>query len=115
MNYLFWTLVHIAGVFGVHYAGILWFLVPSLLHIITNMFVFVFGVSAALTPGFGIKKLERKSEQEFGYRFLLQIAIILTAVQLFNIGYPFFAGMVVLQGTVLALSVILQKIFDKEE
>jgi hypothetical protein len=79
------------------------------------MFVFVFGVSAALTPGFGIKKLERKSEQEFGYRFLLQIAIILTAVQLFNIGYPFFAGMVVLQGTVLALSVILQKIFDKEE
>ena len=115
MGYLFWTLVHIAGVFGIHYTGILWLLVPSLLHIGFSMFIFVLGVSAALTPNFGIEKLERKSQQEFGYRFLMQIATILTAVQLFNIGYPFFAGMIVLQGTVLALSVILQKIFDKEK
>jgi len=79
------------------------------------MFIFILGVSAALTPSFEVEKLERKSQQEFGYRFLMQIATILTAVQLFNIGYPFFAGMIVLQGTVLALSVILQKIFDKEE
>ena len=115
MIYLFWTIVHIAGVYSVYYTGILWFLVPSLLHISASMFVFVLGVSAALTPNFGIEKLERKSQQEFGYRFLMQIATILTAVQLFNIGYPFFAGMIVLQGAVLALSVILQKIFDKEE
>lgn len=115
MSYLFWTIVHIAGVFGVQYTGILWFLVPSLIHISVSMFIFVLGVAAALTPSFEIEKLKRKIEQEFGYRFLMQIATILTAVQLFNIGYPFFAGMVVLQGTVLALSVILQKIFDKEE
>ena len=115
MGYLFWTIVHIAGVFGVHYTGILWLLVPSLLHIAVSMFIFVLGVSAALTPNFEVEKLERKNEQEFGYRFLMQIATILTAVQLFNIGYPFFAGMAVLQGSVLAMSVILQKIFDKEE
>jgi len=115
MGYLFWTIVHIIGVFGVQYTGILWFLVPSVFHIVISTFIFVLGVSAALTPNFEIEKLEQKKHKEFGYRFLMQFATIITGVQLFNIGYPFFAGIVVLQGTVLVMAVIFQKIFDKEE
>jgi hypothetical protein len=114
MSYLFWALVHVVGVFGFQYTGSIWFLSAGVLHTLVNMFIFVFGVSAALTPNFDVEKLDGDRHQDFGNRFLMQIGMILTAVQLFMIGYEFFAGMAILQGVVLSLSVILQKVFDEE-
>ena len=113
MRYLFWTIVHIVGVFRVQYTGILWFFIPSVVHICLSMFVFIIGVAVALTPNF--KNIDNKIQEEFGYRFLAQIGSIVTAVQLFYIGYYFFAGMAVLQGLTLALTVILQRIFNEKE
>lgn len=114
MSYLFWTVLHIIGVFGFQHTGILWFLAPGALHILVSMFIFVFGVAAALTPNFEVEKLDDKLHQNFGYRFLMQVGVIVTAVQLFMVGYEFFAGMAILQGVVLAMAVTLQKLFDKE-
>lgn len=113
MSYLFWTVVYLIGVFGFQYTGILWFLLPAVIHIAMSMFVFAFGVSAALAPNIEIEEVV--PNKDFGSRFLMQIATIVTAVQLFNIGYAFFAGMAVLQGSTLALSIFYQKLFDKEE
>ena len=115
MGHLFWAIAHVVGVFSFQYTGILWLLLPGVIHICFSMFVFVIGVAAALTPNFEIQKLEQKIHKEFGYRFLAQIGSIVTAAQLFYVGYQFFAGMAVLQGLILALTVILQKIFDKKE
>jgi hypothetical protein len=115
MGHLFWAIVHVIGAFGFQYTGILWFLLPGVVHICVTMFVFVIGAAAAFTPSFSISKLNEKIHKEFGYRFLAQIGSIVTAAQLFYVGYHFFAGMAVLQGLILALTVILQKIFDKKE
>jgi len=114
MAYLFWTLVHIFGVLGFHYTSVLWFLLPNVLHAFLNMFVFVFGVATALTPNLEVEKLDEDKHKYFGYRFLMQMSIVLTGVQLLHIGYPFVAGMLVLMGSVLALSVAVQKLFNKE-
>ena len=113
MTYLFWTLVHIIGLLGYQYTGVLWYLFPGVLHIAMNMFIFVIGTAAALSPNFEVKKLDEDMDKYLGNRFLCQIAAIVTAAQMFTIGYAFFAGMAVLQSAILALSVVLQKIFDK--
>lgn len=115
MAYLFWTFVHIIGVFGFQYTGIEWFLVLSALHVSISMLIFIFGVAAALTPNFIVENLDASEHKDFGPRFLMQFATIVTAAQLFIIGYEFFAGLVVMHGTILCLSVAMQKLFDKEE
>lgn len=113
MGHLFWAIAHVVGVFSFQYTGILWLLLPGVIHICFSMFVFIIGVAVALTPNF--KNIDNKIQEEFGYRFLAQIGSIVTAVQLFYIGYYFFAGMAVLQGLTLALTVILQRIFNEKE
>lgn len=114
MNYLIWALIHIGGVFAFQYYGVLWFLLPGTLHVMFSLAVFVFGVSAALTPIFQVEKLDGEKHKEYGSRFLMQAGSILTSAQLFMIGYEFFAGAAILHSTVLALAVIMQKLFDKE-
>lgn len=115
MSYLFWACVHIVGVFGFQYTESIWFLSLGTLHAAMNMFIFMFGVSAALTPNFEVEKLDGDKHKDFGYRFLMQMGIILTAVQIYMLGYGFFAGMLFLQAVVLAMTVVYQKIFDVKE
>jgi hypothetical protein len=107
-------MIHIVGLLGFQYTNVIWYLAPGAFHIGLNMFIFVFGTAAALSPNFKIEKLDEDVDRHLGYRFLSQIAAIVTATQLFMVGYAFFAGMAVLQSTVLALAVVLQKVFEKE-
>jgi hypothetical protein len=95
-------------VLGFQYTGIIWFLAPAVTHIIILMFGYIFGVAAALDP-----KIEVERENtigNYGPRFLVQLATVVTASQLFMIGYAFFAGMVMLQAITIGMSVIVQKI-----
>lgn len=108
MAYFFWALLHVFCVVGFQYTGVLWFLVPAVLHIAILMFSYIFGVAAALDPNLELKFVEEK--RDYGPRFLVQLATTVTAAQLFMIGYAFFAGMIVLQAVTLGMSIILQKI-----
>lgn len=115
MSSLFWAIVQVAGVLGFQNTEILWFLLPGAVYIGASMFIFAIAVAASFTSAFAVENLSDKIHKEFGYRFLAQIGSIVTAVQLLYIGYNFFAGMAFLQGFVLALTVVLQKIFDEKE
>jgi hypothetical protein len=108
MVYFFWVFLHIAAVVGFQYTGVLWFLGPAVAHILLIMIVYIIGVAAALDPNINVSYDE--NVHDYGPRFLVQVAILLTASQLFLIGYVFFAGMIALQATTLGVSIIFQKV-----
>jgi hypothetical protein len=109
--FLFWALLHAGSVLAFQYTGIYWFLLIPVLHICLNMVLYVIAVAACLDPNFPQNDKEKRAD--YGPRFLVQLGMIITAGQLYLIGYAFFAGMVVLQSITLGTSVILQKISSK--
>ena len=118
MNYLFWALVHCIGVLGFQYTDSEWFLVVSVAHVSLSMLIFTIGAAAALNPNYDYNDDEDEEEivnSEYGFRFLLQISFLVTATAIYNLGYAFFAGMIVLKAIILALTITLQKIDSIKE
>jgi hypothetical protein len=113
MVYFFWVLLHVLSVIGFQYTNVLWFLVPAVLHTIFIMVLYVISIATILDPNFNTKTLT--VNRDFGPRFLFQFAIVITASQLFLIGYSFFAGMIIFQSITIGLSIIIQKILDKKQ
>lgn len=111
MSYAFWTIVHIIGVSAFQYTGMFTFLIPGIAHIGLSMFIFVLGTAVALNPNFEHEDDDDEDEgpKDYGFRFLLQVGLATTAYQLYLVGYAFFAGMVIIQTLVMAMSVLLQK------
>lgn len=113
MYYLFWAAVHIFGVFAYQYTGELSFLAPALFHTALSVLVHVVGVAALIAPNITINDNEYALKKDYGNRFLMQMGVILTSLQVFMIGYPFIAGLATIPAVTLAISIVLQKITEK--
>ena len=89
------ALIHLGGVLAFQQTGIEWILLIPLAHAAFATFVFVFAVSALL--GTSSKKLKFEPEKDhIGIRFLSQFASLLTAYQVYSLGYGLVAGIMII-------------------
>jgi hypothetical protein len=102
------ALIQVTGVIAYQYTGIAWFMLLPAAQAALSIFLFVFATAYLLSLS---GKEEFESEKEhLGIRFVGQLATLITAYQLYLIGYQFFSGIIFLTATCLILMIIYIKI-----
>lgn len=87
--------IQIFGIVGIHSYGIAWALYPSM--VLFGILIFVQTISAGILMGLFTlgKDLKRKNTDvglSPGIGILISLLYMLSAYQIYLIGYPFFAG-----------------------
>jgi len=99
------ALIHLGGVLAFQQTGIAWILLIPVAHAAFATFIFVFAVSALL--GTSHEKIKFEPEKDhIGIRFLSQFASLLTAYQVYLLGYGLLAGIMIMTAICLILTLV---------
>jgi hypothetical protein len=99
------ALTHLSGLLAFHYTGIAWILLLPAAQSLFSIFIFLFAVSAIL--GSSSTKTNFEPETEYlGIRFLSQLASLLTAYQVYLLGYELLSGIMITVACCMILTLI---------
>lgn len=104
------SLVHLIGVLAFHYTANQWFLLLPAVHAGLGIISFIVAAAFVLSKTHDDDIKFRPDTENIGIRFLSQISVLITAYQLYLIGYVFFAGIITLTAITLILTIYYIKI-----
>lgn len=112
MGNLIFPLVHIFSVLTFSYTGDIIALYPAIAHICFIIFVHVFGLGAILSPGYRKRWAEKYDGgvPDVGMSTLMQLSMLLSAYQIYTVGFAILAGMSMLHSFTVLVSVGLTKL-----
>lgn len=107
MLFLYTTiaLVHVGGVIAFQYTGVEWFLLFAALQGLFSALLFMVASAALFSKLVGTADYEIEKNNT-GVRLLIQIATIITAAQLYFIGYEFISGVIFITAATLSIMIL---------
>jgi len=114
MTYLFWSMLYITSILAFQHTGILLVLSVAVIHLIIVIAVSAFGWGVMVSGHVDFSEEKPNTSKDIWFKLLLQMSILALGIQLFFIGYQFFAGMIFLQSIIRITSVVCEKIFSEE-
>jgi hypothetical protein len=110
-------LIHLFGIFAFTYTGNVLVLYPAIAHLGFIIFIHIFGIGVILSPQYRQKWADKAHsvQRDYGMNFLAQLAMALTAYQLYIAGFVLLAGAAFLHTSTILISIILSKMEIKYE
>lgn len=104
------SLVHLTGVLAFHYTANQWFLLLPAAQAALGIISFIVAAAFVLSRMQDDDINYKPETENIGIRFLSQISVLITAHQLYSIGYVFFSGIITLTAITLILTIYYIKI-----
>lgn len=108
-NYTLQALIHVVSLLAFQYTNDIWAMSISFVIIAYGLAIYVLGVGALLSPELSVEIDDDEYEYQSDYagRGILQVVIMILAYMLWQIGYPFIAGILGLQAVTILMSCII--------
>lgn len=108
-NYTSQALIHVVSLLAFQYTNDIWAMSISFAIIAYGLAIYVLGVGALLSPELSVEIDDDEYEYQSDYagRGILQVVIMIVAYMLWQIDYPFIAGILGLQAVTILMSCII--------